>query len=131
MRCLALSPDGRLIAVGGNDARLVLFETETLQPLAMHVWHEPIVSGWNGEVEALAFSPDGRLLATVGSDERLVLGEVESGDALAEGMLSPYEGGSVIVSPDLCWSLDGLRLAVVTSTGRVEIWRADAAVSPF
>ena len=131
MRCLALSPDGRLIAVGGNDAQLVLFETETLQPLAMHVWHEPIVSGWNGEVEALAFSPDGRLLATVGSDERLVLGEVESGDALAEGMLSPYEDGNVIVSPDLCWSLDGLRLAVVTRSGRVEIWHADAAVSPF
>jgi WD40 repeat protein len=58
---LALSPDGRLLAVGGADSSLRLFSVPDGQPLGVFFWHQL-------HLEEVTFSPDGRWLATSSHD---------------------------------------------------------------
>lgn len=66
----ALSPDGRILAVRGDDGKVVLFEARTLRRIRT-AWDGSNQVGLFGAVQAplhaLAFSPDGRTLAVGGS----------------------------------------------------------------
>jgi len=123
-RCIAVSAGGEQIALGGNDAQLVLLDGSSLKPLDMHVWHLPLVdSETNGAVEALAFSPDGRLLASVANDNRLVIGDARQGECLAEAQLSaestrPHSR----TERRVCWLADGAEVAVTNGGGQLEIF---------
>lgn len=123
--CIALSADARNVALGGNDAQLVLLDSQTLRPLILRVWHLPLVTETNGRVEALAYSPDGTKLASVANDDRLVIGDAERGDPIAEGNLSRQ-----LIAPftrikrRVCWSANGSRIAVTNGEGRIEIFDA-------
>jgi WD40 repeat protein len=122
--CIALSANGGRLALGGNDAQLVLLDGGSLQPLTMRIWHLPFDdAGTNGEVQALAFSPDGQMLASVANDDRLVVGDAQTGDPLAEAKLSveavqPYSR----LERRVCWSADGAQIAVTNGEGRIEIF---------
>jgi len=131
-KCLALSPDGKSVAIGGNDAQLVLVDAETLKPLAMRVWHAPLVDGrLNGTIESLAYSPDGRRLASVANDNRLVIGDARSGESLADATMSLEKAShGASVERGVCWSMDGTRIAVVNGRGSIEIWDAEACTDP-
>lgn len=58
---LAFSPDGRLLASGGDDQSVQLWSTDSGEPLAS-------MEGHRDTVRALAFSPDGETLASTGDD---------------------------------------------------------------
>jgi RNA polymerase sigma factor (sigma-70 family) len=60
IRALALSPDGKVIASGGQKGRVCLWEVATGRRL-------DTLRGPAGQVLALGFSPDGRTLAAAGS----------------------------------------------------------------
>ena len=62
----ALSPDGRTLAVGGNDGSVTFFDTRTLREERPRFASSGQISNFGGigrPVRALAFSPDGRTLA--------------------------------------------------------------------
>lgn len=65
-RGLALSPDGRTLAVGNSDGAVDLIDAATLRPQAS-------LPALRGFVAALAFSPDGRVLAAAGQHGEVTL----------------------------------------------------------
>jgi eukaryotic-like serine/threonine-protein kinase len=62
VRSLAISRDGKVLASGGLDSHIYLWDTKTWQPSG------PLV-GHTGEVAGVAFAPDGSRLASVAATE--------------------------------------------------------------
>jgi WD40 repeat protein len=75
MRSVAFSPDGRILAAGGNTGSVLRWDIASRRPLGEPVREHRQV------VQALAFGPDGRVLASGGGD--VVLTDARSGRPLA------------------------------------------------
>jgi WD40 repeat protein len=71
---VAVSPDGRYIAVGSNDGSVMVREGSTGEPR--------VLSGHANHVASVTFSPDGQYLATAGWDNTARIFEVGSGELL-------------------------------------------------
>ncbi len=93
VECVALSPDGRLVATGGRDRRVKLWDAATGQLVRT-------LDGHQGIVHAVAFSPDGRLLASAGRDEVVRVWTVDSWQP--RWVLRGHSDGvrSVVFAPD-------------------------------
>ena len=77
-RTMAVSPDGTMLAAGGNDHAIGLWS------LADGSYHTP-QSGHRGEVLDLAFSPDGRRLMSASyGDQRAIVWDLDEGRARFE-----------------------------------------------
>ena len=72
---LAVSPDGRLLASGSNDADIRLWDMATGQSLKT-------LTGHTNAVRSVAFSPDGQTLASGSVDRTVHMWDVCSGQAL-------------------------------------------------
>ncbi len=72
---VAFSPDGRLLASGGQDNRVHLWNTTDWSSGGKLVEHED-------HIESLAFSPDGSRLATGSTDRTVKLWDVQSRSVL-------------------------------------------------
>jgi RNA polymerase sigma factor (sigma-70 family) len=115
-RAAAVSPDGRLVAAGwdeadGRGASVRLYEADggkvvaTLRGLP------------DGSASALAFSPDGKTLAAGGMGARVVLWEVASG---AEVVAPAGHSGWGVLR--VCFTPDGRRLITAGSDTTALVW---------
>ncbi len=98
----ALSPDGKLQALGGQDSKVRLFDAQSGRPVS-----RPL-EGHDNKVRAVAFSFDGRILASGSDDKSVRLWRVENGQPI--GKLVRAEAFEVLDSSE--WT-DGNPLGVV------------------
>ena len=108
---LAFSPSEALLASGGADGRVHLWElgSQLTDP-------RTILEGHTEAVWSVAFSPDGSTLATGSADGRVCLWEADTGH-----LRTTLEGPAEVVW-SVAFSRDGSALATAGSDGWVRIW---------
>jgi WD40 repeat protein/transcriptional regulator with XRE-family HTH domain len=109
---LALSADGRLVASGGLDGMIMLWEAASGRRLLT-------LQGHTGQIYSMALNTDGRLLASGGLDGMVKLWEVPSGQILAT--LQAHTGGVFGVAV----SGSGQLVASGGLDGTVKLWEAE------
>jgi beta-lactamase regulating signal transducer with metallopeptidase domain len=106
---LAISPDGRLLAVGTDNKLIALWDLRKRKRLATLEGHADAVSG-------LAFSPDGQMLASASYDKTIKLWHLPTGTAV-----QTLTGHSKWVFA-VAFSPDGTRLASGSYDRTIRVW---------
>jgi WD40 repeat protein len=109
---LALSPDGKTLAVAGSGVQL--WQTATGQRIGSAL---PAVS--HGRYRAVAFSPDGTLLATLGADGMARIWNVTTQQEVGAPMPAGRPG---VLTGTVAFSPSGRTLATVSAGGQVQLW---------
>ena len=109
IECVAFSPDGKVVASGGGEQPLKLWNADTGQVL--HT-----LNGHGAKVTAAVFSPDAGLLASGAQDGVIKLWDVASGRELRS--LTGHTGRIA----SLAFGADGGRLASGSFDGSVKLW---------
>jgi WD40 repeat protein/transcriptional regulator with XRE-family HTH domain len=111
---MALSPDGRYLAVGSFSGQIRVWRLADRRVLLTWQGHSRMV--W-----ALAFSPDSTMLASGGYDCRVMLWDMQSGNGTAERCLGALAGHERWVR-SLAFSADGAVLASAGDDETVRLW---------
>jgi WD40 repeat protein len=109
VECVAISPDGKLLASCGDDETIRIWDLSTRTNVNT-------LGGHRGAVNAVAFSHNGTLLASGGADKSVKLWDV--GSWAVVGDLTNHEGAVTT----LAFSLDGKLLAVGTEGAGAKVW---------
>ena len=107
---VAFSPDGQLLASGGNDHVFKLWDVPRKRHIATL---DHINNRGRSQVKAVTFSPNGQLLATAGV-------EVKLWDVHTREEITTLEHGRWVFA--LAFSPDGEFLATGDETGQVNVW---------
>ncbi|KAG1786950.1 WD40-repeat-containing domain protein [Suillus plorans] len=112
VRSVAISPDDRRIASGGDDATVIIWDTESkqmvLNPLVKHT----------EKVNSVCFSPDGRRVASSSHDSTVVVWDAETGAVLAT-----LDHRKTVHVWSVSFSPDRLKLASGSSDHTIRVWR--------
>jgi len=109
--CLALSPDGRYLAVGCQDG--------TLQIRSLTNDAEPVIMvGHRDAVLSVAFAPDGGTLLSGSADQTAILWDLMA--MQPREVLSAHHGSVRAV----CFSPDGTLLATGSADETIKLWEA-------
>jgi hypothetical protein len=108
---VALSPDGKTLAIAGSDPEIQVLNTETLSPRFKLTGHDANVYG-------LSFNQDGTRLASAGWDKTIRVWDLNAGLLWKkwDGQSSDLWG--IVYSPD------GTKLATAGQNGSVKLWDA-------
>jgi WD40 repeat protein len=115
----AYSPDGHLVASGGFDHTVRLWNADTGQPDGAPL------TGHTGRVTGVAFSPDGQRIASVGLDGELRLWDV----AKHQAVMAPATAGGRPGSTGfwtVAYSPDGRLIATGGTDSNVRLWDAQS-----
>ncbi|MDQ7803121.1 WD40 repeat domain-containing protein [Amycolatopsis sp. A133] len=116
-RC-AMSPDGRIVAEGGDQKVITLRVRRTWRPLGTLSGHTDVVSD-------ITFSRDGKALASISADKTVRVWDVGTGKeiALTRDQEISSSGGQVSISPD------GTLVAYTKGYHATNIWRPSAGAA--
>ena len=112
--CLAVSPDGRWVAAGGYDDEVVVYDAQSLNPVAT-------LKGHTHDLRALAFSPDSLMLASGGRDKNIRIWNVPGFD------LAGVREGHVDTVRTLTWATNG-QLISAGSDRRILTWDSKGVI---
>ncbi len=123
IQCVAVSPDGKLLAAALRDNGVGLWDLDGLRPGVPLPRPRRTLAGHSGKVTTLAFSRDGKQLASgsVNPKDGLLPGEVIVWDPATGKKARSLEavGASVL---RLAYRGDGQRLAAACADGWVRVW---------
>lgn len=110
VRSVAVRPNGTLIATGGDDGSVLLWDAETYRR------SEIVLQGQESAVISLAFSPDNQQLAAAGNDGKIRLWTLDTPDSPIILNAHTETVWEVAFSPD------GQQLASVGKDGKILLW---------
>jgi WD40 repeat protein len=116
--CLAVSPDGNLLATGSSDKTVKLWEVSSGKELRTLTGH---IDG----VTSVAFRPDGRWLASAGGDKTIRIWNASTGE-----VLRTLEGHTGKVNA-IAFSPDGHWLASASDDKTIRLWEAETGKPAF
>jgi WD40 repeat protein len=110
---LAFSPDGRILASGGNELKVKLWQVDTGRELANN-----LVGHW-ANIGSLAFSPAGWVLASASEDGTVIVWDVA--DPARPRVRYKLDGGAGPVWA-VAYSPDGTTIASGNDDGTIKLW---------
>lgn len=106
------APFGRLLATGGYDYRVILWD-------GAKEWSPKTLTGHKNYVRVVAFSGDGRFLASADSAGKICIWNVETGTLEREIV------GHEFAIQALAWRPDGRTLASSDTNYEIKVWKVD------
>jgi eukaryotic-like serine/threonine-protein kinase len=90
---MQLSPDRKLVAIGGNDSVLRIYDVKTQTEISS-------VNTSQTEINGIAYSPDGKMIATIGNSGTVKVWNQSNLEEQISIQATPKIGYAVLFSPD-------------------------------